>query len=84
MEIRTVVTQILLQFDVSFAPGEDGTSLLEKTKDYFTLGLGDLNLVFEKRKSWWEVGSVVGAGMMIHVMVGIVTYHDDIDMASTW
>jgi cytochrome P450 len=51
MEIRTVVTQILLEFDVSFAPGEDGTDLLEKTKDYFTLGLGDLKLVFEKRKA---------------------------------
>jgi hypothetical protein len=49
MEIRLLTTQLVMQFDVSFAPGEDGHRLLEKTTDHFTLGLGDLDLVFRKR-----------------------------------
>jgi hypothetical protein len=49
MEIRLLTTQLVMLFDVSFAPGEDGKRLLEKTTDHFTLGLGDLDLVFRKR-----------------------------------
>lgn len=49
MEIRLLTTQLVMLFDVSFAPGEDGQRLLEKTTDHFTLGLGDLDLVFRKR-----------------------------------
>ncbi|KIX94699.1 uncharacterized protein Z520_09745 [Fonsecaea multimorphosa CBS 102226] len=50
MEIRSVTAQILLNFDVSFAPGEDGTTLLEKTLDTFTMELAPLNLCFKPRK----------------------------------
>lgn len=46
MELRTLTTQLLLAYDISFAPGEDGTRLLTKTKDHFTLSLGQLDLVF--------------------------------------
>ena len=46
IEMRTLITQLVTEFDVAFAPGEDGSSLLYKTKDHFTLSLGSLNLVF--------------------------------------
>lgn len=46
MEIRAVISLLITRFDVSLAPGEDGTDLLERTKDTFTLRIGDLNIVF--------------------------------------
>jgi cytochrome P450 len=46
MEIRSVMAEMLMNFDVSFAPGEDGRNLLENTKDIFTLELASLNLCF--------------------------------------
>jgi cytochrome P450 len=49
MQIRTIVAKIIMAFNVRFADGEDGVNLLEKSRDHFTLGLADLNLVFEKR-----------------------------------
>lgn len=51
MEIRSVTAQVLLNFDVSFAPGEDGTNLVENTKDCFTMELAGLNLCFTPRDS---------------------------------
>lgn len=49
MELRTVIAKLLTEFDVKFAPGENGTTLLEKSKDVFTVVLGELDLIFEKR-----------------------------------
>lgn len=49
MEIRTVVSSLIDRFDVSLAPGEDGTELLERSKDTFTLRIGDLNIVFQEK-----------------------------------
>jgi hypothetical protein len=49
MEIRTLTSRMIMNFDVRFAPGEDGTRLLEKTREHFTLGLAPLDLVFTKR-----------------------------------
>lgn len=46
MELRTLTTQLLLNFDVALAPGEDGHRLLYETRDHFTLGLAGLDLVF--------------------------------------
>lgn len=46
MEIRTVVSLLIVRFDFSLAPGEDGTDLLGRTKDTFTSRIGDLNIVF--------------------------------------
>ena len=51
MELRSVISRVVTQFDVHFAPGEDGTALLTKTRDVFTLDLAPLNLVFTERKS---------------------------------
>ncbi|KAH0835259.1 Tryprostatin B 6-hydroxylase [Fonsecaea pedrosoi] len=39
------------EFDVTFAPGEDGTNLLTNTKDCFTMQLAPLNLCFTPRRS---------------------------------
>jgi cytochrome P450 family 628 len=49
-EIRTVVAKLVLDFDVKFSDGEDGRRILEDTKDYFVLGLGDLDLCFIERE----------------------------------
>jgi hypothetical protein len=48
MELRTVITLLVLNFNVSFASGEDGKKLFADTKDMFTLELGELKLVFKK------------------------------------
>jgi len=49
MELRIVTTRIVTQFDIAFAPGEDGSDLEEKTKDVFTLEVAPLRLVFTPR-----------------------------------
>lgn len=46
MELRTLTTQLLLKYDIAFAPGEDGSRILNKTKDHFTITVGQLDLVF--------------------------------------
>ena len=51
VEMRTLTAQLLLNFDVKFAPGEDGTRLLTKTKDHFTVSPGQLDLVFSPASS---------------------------------
>ena len=49
MEIRLLTAQLIMQFDVTLAPGEDGSTLLQKSRDHFTMGLADLELVFRRR-----------------------------------
>ena len=51
MQIRTLTARILLEFDVGFAPGEDGSGILTQTKDHFTVDPGQLDLVFTPRKA---------------------------------
>jgi cytochrome P450 len=46
MQLRTLTARILLEFDVKFAPGEDGRRILTETKDHFTVDVGELDLVF--------------------------------------
>ena len=50
MELRTVIALLVTGFDVEFAPGEDGTNLLENTKDCFTMAMADLYLQFKLRE----------------------------------
>jgi cytochrome P450 len=50
MEIRNVMARIVTEFDVTFAPGEDGTKLLEESHDTFTIALAPLELVFTRRE----------------------------------
>jgi hypothetical protein len=49
MELRAVTCLLVRRFDVRFAPDEDGSSLINKSVDAFTLRMGDLNLIFEER-----------------------------------
>ncbi|KAI1492457.1 putative cytochrome P450 monooxygenase [Biscogniauxia mediterranea] len=49
MQIRTLMAQIVMRFDVEFPPGQDGSKFIENTKDRFTLGLADLDLCFKPR-----------------------------------
>jgi tryprostatin B 6-hydroxylase len=51
MELRTLTAQLLLTYDVAFAPDEDGSRILTQTKDHFTLTLGQLDLVFTPASS---------------------------------
>ena len=44
-----MVAKLVLEFDFGFAPGEDGSDLLEKTKDVFTLILGKMEICFQRR-----------------------------------
>lgn len=50
MEVRAVTARLVSKFDISFGPGEDGSTLLNETHDCFTLHLAPLNLQFEDRK----------------------------------
>ncbi|RFU29400.1 hypothetical protein B7463_g6939, partial [Scytalidium lignicola] len=49
MSLRAVVSLMILHFDVSFAPGEDGHNLIYDSKDTFTLSMADIKFVFKKR-----------------------------------
>ncbi|EME82719.1 uncharacterized protein MYCFIDRAFT_80339 [Pseudocercospora fijiensis CIRAD86] len=51
MEMRTLTASILLKYDVSLAPGEDGHRYLEESKEHFTMDLAPLDLVFTPVKS---------------------------------
>lgn len=51
MELRAVIAKLVLAFDVEFAPGEDGTTLVEKSCDAFTMLIADLYLVLKDRKA---------------------------------
>lgn len=46
MELRTLTAKILMHYNVSFAPGEDGSRLESESKDHFTMSLAPLDLVF--------------------------------------
>ena len=48
-ELRTVICKMVLEFDVEFAPGEDGTKLLNESRDVFTMSNAELKLVWKER-----------------------------------
>jgi cytochrome P450 len=48
MELRTLTTRIIMEYDVKLAPSEDGRRLLYKTLDHFTVDLGDVDVVFTR------------------------------------
>ncbi|KAK8173506.1 cytochrome P450 [Phyllosticta citrichinensis] len=49
MELRLAIAKLLMAFDITFAPGETGDDLLNKTRDHFTIECGELHLVFKER-----------------------------------
>lgn len=51
MQLRGIISRILLTFDVSLAPEEDGKRLLYETKDHFTVAIGDCHVVFQALKT---------------------------------
>lgn len=50
-EMKSVLARVALQFDVAFAPGEDGKAFQEGILDTWTLTLPPLQLVFNERKA---------------------------------
>ena len=48
-ELRTVISKLVLEFDVAFAPGEDGYKLLNKSMDVFTMSNAELKLTWTER-----------------------------------
>lgn len=48
-EMRLVTARVVQEFDIAFAPGEDGTKLLMESQDQFTLGCAPLKVVLTKR-----------------------------------
>ena len=48
MEIRTLTAKLISKFDITVAPGEDGTNVLNSS-DHFTIGLKPLYLAFTSR-----------------------------------
>ncbi|KAF2710676.1 cytochrome P450 [Pleomassaria siparia CBS 279.74] len=50
MEMRAVIAEIVMRFDVDFAKDDDGRSFIEDTTDQFTLHLADLELKFTARR----------------------------------
>lgn len=47
-EMRIVVSMLVLNFEIEFAPGENGQKLLFETEDHFTLGMKPLHLIMRK------------------------------------
>lgn len=50
MEMRNVICHILTRFEsIEMAPGEDGSALMNLSKDHFTMGIQSFNMVFKPR-----------------------------------
>ncbi|KAJ5371960.1 hypothetical protein N7517_003966 [Penicillium concentricum] len=50
MEMRNVICHILSRFEsIEMAPGEDGSSLMNMTKDHFTSGIQEFQMVFKAK-----------------------------------
>ncbi|SLM38928.1 Cytochrome P450, E-class, group I [Lasallia pustulata] len=49
LSLRTVIAKLIMDFDVSFAPGDNGKYFAKNTTQHFTWGLAELNLVLTKR-----------------------------------
>lgn len=45
-EVRTTTAKLVLRFSFDLAKGEDGSRLLWKTRDHFTVDPGSLDLMF--------------------------------------
>ncbi|KAL4907119.1 hypothetical protein BDW74DRAFT_121165 [Aspergillus multicolor] len=50
MNLRVTLAQLIMEYDVAFAPGEDGRKFLGDAKDNFVFYLGKLELSFKKRR----------------------------------
>ncbi|CBF89142.1 hypothetical protein AN0606.2 [Aspergillus nidulans FGSC A4] len=50
MNLRVTLAQLIMEFDVKFAPGEDGKQFLADAKDNFVMYFGKLELAFTRRE----------------------------------
>ncbi|KAF2734445.1 putative cytochrome P450 [Polyplosphaeria fusca] len=50
MEMRAVIAEIVMRYDVDFVEGDDGEAFIEGTSDQFTLHLAHLDLRFRCRE----------------------------------
>ncbi|KAH7073023.1 cytochrome P450 monooxygenase-like protein [Paraphoma chrysanthemicola] len=50
MELRIALFMLVTEFDICFAPGDDGSNFLYNDQDHFTIAIADLKLVFIPRK----------------------------------
>lgn len=50
MNLRVTLSQLIMEFDVQFAPGEDGKQFLADAKDNFVMYFGKLELAFTRRE----------------------------------
>ncbi|KAL8709875.1 MAG: hypothetical protein Q9220_005491 [cf. Caloplaca sp. 1 TL-2023] len=57
LQVRSIVALLVSEFDVSFAPGEDGVAVWRDLKDQFNSHPGKLQLVFSKRRSGEQTSS---------------------------
>ena len=51
--LRTTLAKLTLEFDICFAPGEDGTAFREQARTQFSTTPGELYLTFTRRKKTW-------------------------------
>ena len=51
LNLRTTLAKLILQFDLSFAAGEDGTAFKENARTQFNTSPGELYLKFSKRET---------------------------------
>lgn len=58
MQLPSVVARLVNDFDVAFAPNEDGAAVWQDLKDQFNSHPGKLELVFVPRGSMLAVGEV--------------------------
>lgn len=49
MESRSVTANLIKLFEISFAEGEDGKEILEKSRDCFTTNMGKLDVRLKPR-----------------------------------
>lgn len=49
MNIRTTIARLVMAFDFSFGPGEDGRKFEGEAKEQFTIGYGSLMISFRER-----------------------------------
>lgn len=49
MQLRSIVSRIAMDFNLKFAPGEDGIAFDTEALDTFTTTLKPLNVIFSER-----------------------------------
>lgn len=51
LNLRTTLARLITEFDIQQAPGETGEKVFKDSRDSFVIYWGELNLIFNPRKS---------------------------------